>query len=296
MKNFHPHGVTPALVTPFTNDGKKINEASLRKLINFVIDQGVHGIFVSGSQGEAWALSFAERVELMAMAVEITNGRVPVYAGTGCITTAETVALTQEAERCKVDAASIITPFFIVPNQDELYAHYKTIAESADIPVLLYPNPGRTNVMVTPPLLARLAAIPNIVGIKDSSGDLSLSLSYLRATAGTDFNVLVGRDTLIYGALVYGAKGAIAAGANAAPALLAGIYNKFMAGDLAGAMADQMAVEPLRAAFDIGTFPVVIKEVLNMMGFDVGPCRAPVSPLNADQRVKLKTVLSNLPS
>lgn len=295
MKSFHPRGVIPALVTPFSPDGKRINEKALRSLLDFVISEGVDGIFVAGSQGEFWALSFAEKVQLMEMTVDMVGGRVPVYAGTGAITTAESVALTREAHAHKIDAVSVITPFFITPTQDELYQHFASVAQAADIPVLLYPNPARTQVKLSPQLLTRLAAIDNIVGIKDSSGDLSLTLSYLRATEGLDFTTLVGRDTLIYGGLVYGAKGSIAAGANAAPRLLSSIYDKFMAGDLEGAMQAQSAVEPLRVAFDLGTFPVVIKEALNMMGFEVGPCRAPVSPLNEEQRKKLKEVLDALP-
>lgn len=295
MKSFHPKGVIPALVTPFSSDGKHINEKALRSLLDFVISEGVDGIFVAGSQGEFWALSFAEKVQLMEMTVDMVAGRVPVYAGTGAITTTESVALTREAYAHKIDAVSVITPFFITPTQDELYQHFKEVAQAADIPVLLYPNPARTQVKITAQLVAQLAAIDNIVGIKDSSGDLSLTLSYLRATSGLDFTTLVGRDTLIYAGLTYGAKGSIAAGANAAPRLLSSIYDKFMAGDLEGAMQAQSAVEPLRVAFDLGTFPVVIKEALNMMGFEVGPCRAPVSPLSDQQRKKLKEVLDALP-
>lgn len=295
MKAFHPTGVIPALVTPFSADGKTLNEPALRRLLDFVISEGVDGIFVAGSQGEFWALSFEEKVRLMEMTVDMVAGRVPVYAGTGAITTAEAAALTREAYRLKVDAVSVITPFFVTPNEEELYEHFKAIADAANIPVLLYPNPARTQVKISPALLTRLARVENIVGIKDSSGDLSLTLSYLRATQGTDFTTLVGRDTLIYGGLLYGAKGAIAAGANAAPRLMSSIYDKFMAGDLEGAMAAQSAVEPLRVAFDLGTFPVVIKEALNMMGLDVGPCRAPVGPMTEAQRQKLKAVLDALP-
>lgn len=294
MKDFTPAGIIPALVTPFTDDGSKIRADSLKKLIDFQIEQGMDGIFVSGSQGEAWALSFAERVELMEMTVDMVKGRVPVYGGTGCITTAETVALTREALRVKVDAVSVITPFFVTPSADELYEHYKAVA-AVGVPTLLYPNPGRTQVKVPPALLARLADMDPIVGIKDSSGDLSLALSYLRALEGKTCKVLLGRDTLIYAGLTYGAAGAIAAGGNVAPRLMSGIYDDFHKGDLASAMAAQSAIEPLRVAFDLGTFPVVVKEALNMMGFEVGPCRAPVGPLNDTMRARLREVLNNLP-
>lgn len=295
MQKFHPKGVIPALVTPFTPDGKRIQADSLKKLINFQIDNGMHGIFVSGSQGEAWALSFEERVELMEMTVDFVAGRVPVYGGTGCITTEETVRLTQEAKRVKVDVVSVITPFFITPSQDELYEHYKAVA-AVGIPTMPYPNFARTQVRFLPSLLSRLMEFDTIVGIKDSSGDLSLGLSYLRAVEGKNCSVLIGRDTLIYAGLVYGASGAIAAGGNVAPRLMSGIYNDFQKGNLDAAMAAQSAIEPLRVAFDLGTFPVVVKEALNMMGFEVGPCRRPIGPLTEPMRQRLREVLDNLPT
>lgn len=295
MQKFQPKGVIPALVTPFTPDGKRIQADSLKKLIDFQIDNGMHGIFVSGSQGEAWALSFEERVELMEMTVDFVAGRVPVYGGTGCITTEETVRLTQEAKRVKVDVVSVITPFFITPSQDELYEHYKAVA-AVGIATMPYPNFARTQVRFLPSLLSRLVEFDTIVGIKDSSGDLSLGLSYLRAVEGKNCSVLIGRDTLIYAGLVYGAAGAIAAGGNVAPRLMSGIYNDFQKGNLEAAMAAQSAIEPLRVAFDLGTFPVVVKEALNMMGFEVGPCRRPIGPLTEPMRQRLREVLDNLPT
>jgi len=192
-----------------------------------------------------------------------------------------------------VAAVSILTPYFISPTEEELYEHYCAVAGATSLPVLLYGNPSRTGVRLSVRLVARLAEVGNIVGIKDSSGDLELTAEYIRATPA-DFTVLVGRDTLIYGALLYGAKGSIAASANAAPALVASIYDRFVAGDLEGARQAQAALAPLRLAFSWGTFPVVIKEALDLMGLEGGPARAPVGPLAAEQRERLEAVLRQM--
>ncbi len=275
-----PSGVIPAMVTPLTAEDK-INEKALRRLTNYLIEGGVHGVFATGSQGEFWALTPDEKQRVWEVVVDETRGRVPVYAGTVGVTTRETVALTRLAEKCKVDAVSILTPYFISPTDDQLFDHYKAVAEATSVPILLYTNP------------ARLSQVPNIVGIKDSSGDLELSAEYMRV-APPPFNVLMGRDTLIYGGLLYGAQGAIAATGNVAPALVASIYDKFKAGDLAGARKAQADLAPLRLAFAWGTFPVVIKEALNLMGMDAGMARAPVGPLSSEQRERLKGVLKEM--
>jgi len=287
-----PFGIIPAMVTPLTTDDA-INERALRKLTNHLVAGGVHGVFAMGSQGEFWAFSADEKRRVWQVVVEEANRRVPVYAGTAAITTRETIALTRLAEKAGVDAASVLTPFFVSPNDSQLYDHYRAVAESTSLPILLYTNPARTNVKISPQLLARLAEIKNIVGIKDSSGDLELTAEYIRV-APQDFSVVMGRDTLIFGALMYGAQGAIAATGNVAPHLVVKIYECFKAGDLAGAKSAQEALAPLRHAFSWGTFPVVIKEALDLIGIECGPARAPVGPLPADQRERLKHVLREM--
>ena len=289
---FKPFGIIPAMVTPLTTDDT-INERALRKLTNHLIAGGVHGVFAMGSQGEFWAFSADEKRRVWEIVVEETNHRVPVYAGTAAVTTRETIALTRVAEQAGVDAVSILTPFFISPNEKELYDHYRAVAESTRLPILLYTNPTRTNVKLAPQLLARLTEIKNIVGIKDSGGDLELTAEYIRV-APPDFSVVMGRDTLIFGALMYGAKGAIAATGNVAPRLVVSIYEYFKAGDVAGAKRAQEMLAPLRHAFSWGTFPVVIKEALDLMGIECGPARAPVGPLSAEQRERLKNVLREM--
>jgi 4-hydroxy-tetrahydrodipicolinate synthase len=287
-----PSGIIPAMVTPLTAD-EEINEKALRRLTNHLIDGKVHGVFAVGSQGEFWALSHDEKRRVWETVVDEARGRVPVYAGTVGVTTRETIELTRLAEKAGVDAVSILTPYFINPNDDQMFDHFKAVAESTSLPILVYTNPARTNLKISPGLLARLAQVKGIVGIKDSSGDLELTAEYIRVVP-PGFSVLMGRDTLIYAGLSYGTKGGIAATANVKPALVASIYDKYMAGDLAGALQAQRELAPLRLAFVWGTFPVVIKEALNLMGMDVGPCRAPVGPLTSDQRQKLKKVLQDM--
>jgi 4-hydroxy-tetrahydrodipicolinate synthase len=292
MLNNPPSGIIPAMVTPLTAD-EQINEKSLRRLTNHLIDGKVHGVFAVGSQGEFWAFTPEEKKRVWEVVVDEARGRVPVYAGTVGVTTRETIELTRIAEKIGIDAVSILTPYFIGPNDDQLLDHYKAVAESTSLPILVYTNPARTNVKISPGLLARLAQVKGIVGIKDSSGDLELTAEYIRVVPPT-FSVLMGRDTLIYAGLSYGTKGSIAATANVKPALVASIYDKYMAGDLPGALQAQRELAPLRLAFAWGTFPVVIKEALNLMGMDAGPCRAPVGPLTAEQRERLKKVLQEM--
>jgi 4-hydroxy-tetrahydrodipicolinate synthase len=293
-KGFKPRGIIPAVITPLTAEGK-FNEKAMRKLINYLLDGGVHGLFVVGTTGEFYGLTPEEKRDIFQVTMDETKGRVPVYAGTNGITTRESVMLTQLAEECKVDAVSVLTPMFVTPSQDQLITHYKTIAASTSLPVLLYNNPPKTGVNLAAATVAKLAEVKNIVSIKDSSGDLTLTAEYIRLTRDRDdFSVLMGRDTLIYGALCYGAVGSIASCANVAPRLCADIYEKYMAGDLKGSLEAQFTLAPLRIAFTIGTFPAVIKESLVMLGIEAGPCMDPCGPMTSDERDKLRQVLTGM--
>jgi 4-hydroxy-tetrahydrodipicolinate synthase len=291
---FKPKGIIPAVITPLTNDGK-FNEKAMRKLLNYLIDGGVHGLFVVGTTGEFYGLTPEEKRDIFEIAMDETKGRIPVYAGTNGITTRETIMLTRIAEECRVDAVSILTPMFVAPTQEQLIKHYRTIAENTSLPVILYNNPPKTAVSLTPATVAKLAEAPNIAGIKDSSGDLTVTAEYIRLTQHIDnFSVLMGRDTLIYGALCYGATGSIAACANVAPGLCVEIYEKFIAGDLKGSLKAQFNLAPLRIAFALGTFPAVIKESLNLLGIEAGPCMEPAGPMTIDERAKLRKVLIDM--
>lgn len=289
-------GIIPAMVTPF-DENEELNEQALRRLTNYLIEGGVHGLFATGSQGEFFALTPEEKRKVWQIVVEETKGRVPIYAGTGAITTREVIELNKMAEEVGVDAVSIITPYFISPTQDELYEHYAAIAKETKLPIILYGNPARTGGLgLSVGLVRRLAGIENICGIKDSTGDLSLTAEYIRQVRGEtpDFACLMGRDTLIYGALEYGAQGAIAATGNVCPKVVAEIYDAFVAGDEERARAAQYRLAPLRIAFGFGTFPVVVKEALKLVGIDAGPCRRPVGPMPEAKREELERIVESL--
>lgn len=289
---FIPRGIIPAMVTPF-NKGGRVNEVVLRELVNYLIEAGVHGLFPVGSQGEFYALERQEKKKVIETVVDEADKKVPVYAGTGAITTRDSILLTKIAEDIGVDAVSIITPFFISPTRDELYEHYLSVARSTNLPILLYNNPGKTGVNLSADLVERLSRIDNIVGIKDSSGDLTLTSEYITRTE-ENFSVLSGRDTLIFGTLLYGGKGAIAATANVAPKLVVEIYEAFIKGDIELAKKAQLRLAPLRMAFRLGSFPVVIKDALKLIRIDAGSTREPIGSISDDKKEVLKKILSDL--
>jgi len=292
--NFTPKGIIPAMVTPLDQQ-EKLNEKALRQLTHYLVDGGVHGLFPVGSQGEFFALEYEEKIRVMEIVKEEAKGRIPVYAGTGAITTKEAIRLTQAAQSIGIDAVSIITPFFLAPSQDELYDHYVAIAKATRLPILLYNNPGRTGGMnLTVNLVVRLSQVENIIGIKDSSGDMTLTGEYIRRTDRKKFYVLAGRDTMIYASLCYGGTGSITATGNVCPKLVSEIYNAFMRGDHQRSLEAQYQLAPLRIAFDLGSFPVVIKEALEMIGIPAGPSRSPVKGLAPEKKEELRKVLQGM--
>ena len=291
---FKPYGIIPPVITPFTEDGK-FNEPVFCQVINHLIDEGVHGIFPLGTTGEFYAFTNEEVRHILKVAVKVAGGRVPVYAGANHITTRGVIELVKIAEETGCDAVSVLTPMFISQTQEEIYRYYETIAASTKLPIIIYNNKPKTNVTVEPETIAKLALIDNIVGVKDSTGDFTNTEEYLRLTRdNSNFSVLIGRDTLIYAALCYGAAGAIASCANIAPRITADIYDKYVEGDHKGALEAQYKLAPLRIATNMGTFPAVIKEGLVMRGYDVGKCLDPIAELNPNQKEKLKVVLENM--
>ncbi len=290
---FEAKGIVPAMITPLTAD-EKVNERALRALIRHLIDGGVHAIFPVGTTGEFYGLSADEKREVFEISRDETAGRVPVYGGTGAITTRECIRLVQIAEQSGLDAVSILTPMFISPTQKELIEHYRRIAAETSLPIVLYNNAPKTGITITPATVAELSQVENIVGIKDSSGDFTLTAEYIRLTRGTGFSVLAGRDTLIHACLAYGGNGAIAACANVAPRLVADIYDRYVAGDVAGSLEAQFTLAPLRLAFTLGSFPTVIKESLELQGIEAGPCMGPISPMSAEERAQLRKILTGM--
>jgi 4-hydroxy-tetrahydrodipicolinate synthase len=286
-------GIIPPVATPMLPN-EDLDLPRLRTHLDFLIENGVHGIFVLGTNSEFYALDEHEKQEVIATAVSHVNKRVPVYAGTGAETSREAVRLTRMAEREGVDGVSVITPYFILPNQQEIYNHYRRVAESTSLPVILYNNPGACGgVKIDVETVARLAELPNILAAKDSSGDLQNTNEYVNAVPER-FSVLVGRDTLICQGLLFGAKGAVPASANVAPRLCARIYEEFMRGNLEECKAAQLKLNPLRLAFTLGTQPGGVKAALDLMGMSIGPSRAPIEPLSAEKKMKLKKVLEKM--
>ena len=294
--SFVPHGILPAMITPMTKD-YKVNIPALRKLIDYMIDGGVHGIFAIGTTGEFYALTNDEYREVLEVTVDQVAGRVPVYAGCNSIGTRQSIELTHiAAEVGGISAISVLTPYFISLTQDEIYNHFRTIAENTDLNIILYDNAPKTHMTIKPATVAKLADLPNVVGIKDSTGDLTNTADIIGRTtrAGKDFHVMMGRDSLIHAALCYGATGAVAAAANVAPKLCADIYNKYMAGDIKGSLEDQYNLVPLRVAFGLGSFPTVIKEALELVGIEAGPCAMPTGVMADEEKVQLKKLLKNM--
>jgi len=241
-----------------------------------MLDAGVHGIFCLGTNGEFYALSESEKSRVVETVVDEVNGQVPVYAGSGEIATRTVIRLTKRFKKLGADAVSIVTPYFIHPSQHELYHHYARIAVETEFPIILYNIPMRTNVRLEPETVAALAAgFGNIIGIKDSSGDLKLTQAYIEQTPDR-FAVMGGNDGLILDTLLLGGTGAIAATANVIPEILVNIYRAFQEGDLEHARMWQERVGPLRKDFSLGTAPGVIKVQANQCGYPVGPSRTPI--------------------
>lgn len=285
-------GIIVPVVTPFHRD-ETLNERGLRRLVQYLISQGVHGIFPCGSQGEFHTLTLDERKRVLEVVVEEVHGQVLVLAHTGAITTRESIELTKHAGAAGADVVSLITPYYIRPTSEEIYNHYMCVAEVATVPVMAYNNPERTGYSMTPAILGKLAEAGALVGMKDSSGDLDLTLAYIEACPAS-FVTFVGRDTLIYPALCCGCVGAVAATANVAPDLAVGIYKAMQTGNHILARELQRKLSPLRQAFTLGTFPAVIKEALELIGLPAGPARSPVAPLDETARCELKRILSQM--
>ncbi len=291
--NEHIRGIIVPILTPM-NEDESINEAALRQQIDRMIVGGVHGIFPFGTNGEGYILSESEKEEVLAICIDQVAGRVPVFAGTGLIATRDTIRLSRKAADLGADVLSIITPSFAAASQEELYAHYRAVAESVDKPILLYNIPARTGNALTPATVERLSRIPNIVGVKDSSGNFDNILQYIERTRDNDFIVLSGNDSLILWTLLAGGKGGIAGCANVFPRNMVAIYECFIAGDIVGARKAQDAIRPFRNCFRFGNPNTVVKTAVALQGYLVGKCRKPFDYLPDEGIAAIKQVLADL--
>lgn len=284
-------GIIPAMVTPF-NPQEEIDEKALREMVNRYIEAGVHGLFCLGTNGEFFNLSFEEKLTVAQIVIDETGGRVPVYAGAGCPGTDETRRLAQQLEQAGADALSVITPYFLTYTQPELQYHFEAVAGDTSLPIVLYTIPARTGNTLTVQTVAKLAELPNIVGIKDSSGSFDNILQLIDRTPDS-FSVLAGTDSLILSGLMSGAKGAIAATANIFPSTVVSIYEHWSRGEYEQAEQAQRVLRELRAAFALGTLPSVLKAVLDEIGLSAGPSRRPVAPLTPQALKEVRQMVAN---
>jgi 4-hydroxy-tetrahydrodipicolinate synthase len=284
-------GIIPPVVTPFKDD-ESLDLDALRRHIDWQLRHKVHGIFVLGTTGEFYALSEAEKQAVAAAAVGHVGGRAKVYVGTGAETTGEVVRLSKMAAKEGAAGVSVITPYFLKPTQAELLDHFRRVADAAGVPIILYNNPATcAGLSIEPDTVAKLAEHPQIVGIKDSSGDLQNTIELVKRAQSDSFSVLLGRDTLILAGLMFGTRGAIPATCNIAPKLCVGIYEAFKAGDMTAARNQQDQLSPVRLALSLGTGNGAVKEALALLGKPCGPNRRPIGPLSDDKRATLKGVL-----
>ncbi|KPY80425.1 4-hydroxy-tetrahydrodipicolinate synthase [Pseudomonas syringae pv. tagetis] len=283
-------GIIPALVTPFTED-QQLDEKALRNLIENLLNAGVHGLFVLGTNGEFFTLSESEKLKIARITVEAAAGRVPVVVGTGAFATHEVIEMNKKMIDVGADALSIITPYFNAISQSELIRHYTTIADASELPLMMYNIPAKTGMSIGIGAVATLSQHPQIKGIKDSAGNFDALVQMMKYRS-EDFAVFAGTDSLIYWNLLAGGDGAVAATANAVPDVVMSIWNNFQSGDHEAARAAQEALRPLRDAFALGTLPVVLKTATQLLNVPVGPCRAPVQPLDAAALEKLHSLLA----
>ena len=269
-------GVIVPILTPIDAQ-EKIDEDKMREQVDYVIDGGVLGILAFGSNGEFYVIEEHEMERGLKIMVDQAASRVPVYFGIGAISTEKCCRLARMAAANGAAGISVLQPMFLKPTEAELFLHFKTIAETVpDIPVLLYNNPGRVGYTLSAGLVERLARqVENIVGMKDTSGDMTQTAEFIRRTRDIGFKVFGGKDTLLYASLCHGAVGGVCTAANFMPELITDVYNKYIAGDLKGSLEAQFKLNPVRLSMDGASFPVAAKDMANLIGRNIG---APYKP------------------
>ena len=283
-------GIITAMVTPLSEDG--INEAATRKLVNKLINDGVHGLFVLGTNGEFYALSEAEKLALVKIVVDEAAGRVPVFAGSGGISTEEVIKVTNQFAELGVDAVSVITPYLIKLSDEELIQHYQTIALNTNLPMILYNIPANNQLSINESVFKELIQLPQIIGIKDSSGKLENIQMYLETNDREDFSILIGSDSLILPALQMGVDGAVAATSNVLTKTDLGIYQAFLENKMERAQVLQESINDFRGILKLATVPSVLKHSLELIGFPVGAPKKPVRKVSSKFDAEICETLS----
>ena len=283
-------GSAVALVTPFTQDG--VDFKKLGELVEYHIENNTDALVVCGTTGEATTMSDEEQLAVIKYVVDKTNKRIPVIAGTGSNNTMHSIYLSQEAERLGADGLLVITPYYNKANANGLKLHFETIANSVNLPIIMYNVPGRTSMNMKPSLVAELAKIENIEAIKEASGDLS-QVAELCRLVPNDFAVYSGNDDSILPLLVLGGKGVISVLANVCPQETHNLVQKFFDGDIEGSRKIQLKLKPLIDALFIEVNPIPVKTAMNLLGFEVGNLRLPLAEMDNKNLEVLKKELVN---
>lgn len=279
-----------AMVTPFTRE-MTVDYNLAKKLARHLVQSGSDGLVVSGTTGESPTLSREEKIELFRVVVEEVGGQATVIAGTGGYNTAESLALTREAEKVGVDGVMLVCPYYNKPSQDGLYEHFKTIAAGTNLPVLLYNIPGRTGVNLQPATAARLAEIDNIVALKEAAGSMD-QVSELRRLLPDDFALYSGDDSLTLPMLALGARGVISVCSHVVGPRIKEMINAFTSGNTTLATQIHLELYPVFKGLFITTNPVPVKAAMNLLGWQVGPPRLPLVEATAEEKEKIKNLLA----
>jgi len=282
-------GTLVAMVTPFTKDGQ-VNHSKVKELVDFHLEKGTNGLVPSGTTGESPTLTGAEKLALFGTVIEAAAGRIPVIAGTGNYNTRESLEMTRSAKNLGADAALVITPYYNKPTQEGLYRHFMTIADSVDLPLIVYNVPGRTSVNILPETVARLADHPNIVAVKEASGNLA-QVSRIHELCGDKITILSGDDGLLLPILSVGGQGVISVTGNIVPDRINSLIAAFEQGNHREALAIHRQLADLNRILFIETNPIPIKTAMNMMGFEMGSFRLPLCDLSPQNRKKLEETL-----
>lgn len=282
-------GSMVALVTPMDTQGG-LDWVSLSKLVDFHLQEGTNAIVAVGTTGESATLSVAEHIEVIRRVVDQVNGRIPVIAGTGANSTSEAVELTENAKSAGADACLLVTPYYNKPTQEGLYQHFKHIAEAVAIPQILYNVPGRTVCDMLPETVERLSRVPNIIGIKEATGDLKRGQEVLDRV-GKDFLVYSGDDPTAVELMLLGGKGNISVTANVAPRAMSDLCAAAMAGDAATARAINERLMPLHRALFLESNPIPVKWALHEMGLMGNGIRLPLTWLSASCQEPLRQAM-----
>lgn len=282
--------ILTAMVTPF-NEREEIDWAATENLINYLLANGTDALVVSGTTGESPTLSEDEKVELFKFTVKVVDGRVPVIAGTGSYNTKASIELTKQAENVGVDGIMLVAPYYNKPSQEGLYRHFKAIADETSLPIILYNVPGRSIVSLSVETIVRLSGIPNIVAIKEASGNLDAMAEIIEKTP-SNFSLYSGDDGLTLPVLSIGGAGVISVASHIIGQEMQAMIKKFLIGNLSGAAKDHRKLLPIMKVLFATPNPTSVKAALNLNGIPVGGVRLPMVPLNKLELDALKDVLN----